>query len=159
MKKFLNSEIFFSELNEILSYSKLKTPPVKLTQAVNCRIRQSYVIGKRIVYYAPRTQNVSFLASASFGVELSEAAKIARARMIQCASVVVYTIFLPQGRKINFCVPYGSCEMLNELYCLTLSILRPLHRPQKVILRPKEKKKQIYDAFYLEISSNNSYSN
>ena len=55
--------------------------------------------------------------------------------MIQCASVVVYTIFLSEDRKMNFRVPYGIREILNVLHCFTVSILRPLYRLRKVILR------------------------
>ena len=65
-------------------------------------------------------QNLSFSASESFGAERSEAAKVARARMIQYASVVVYTIFLSEGRKMNFRVLYGSCKILNEGIPITL---------------------------------------
>ena len=47
-----------------------------------------------IVYYSPRTQNVSFSASASFGTERSEVAKTRTRGMSHYASVVAYTIFL-----------------------------------------------------------------
>ena len=50
-----------------------------------------------------------------------------------------YTIFLSEYHKMNFCVPYGSREILNVLHCFILSISRPLYGPQKVILRPENK--------------------
>ena len=83
---------------------------------------------RKIVHYAPKTQSVSFPVSMSFWAERSEAAKVTRARIIQNASVIVYTIFVSEGRKITFCILYGSREILNVLYCFTLSISRPLCR-------------------------------
>ena len=73
--------------------------------------------------------------------------------MLHYASVVAYTIFLSEGRKMNFRVPYGSREIINVLHCFTLCISRPLYGPQKFILRPEDKKKifVIYNLCILEI--------
>ena len=63
-------------------------------------------------------------------------------RMIHFASLVYNVLFLFEGRKMNFRVPYGSREILN-VFCglgLTFSISRPLYGPQKFILRPEDKK-------------------
>ena len=49
---------------------------------------------ERIVHYTPRTQNVSFLAP-----------KVALGGMLQIASVVVYIIFLFEGRKMSISRP------------------------------------------------------
>ena len=66
----------------------------------------------------------------------SQAAKVARARMIRYASVV--DIFLPEDPKMNFRVPYGSRE-IHVLHRFTLSISRPLCGMRKVMLRPEDK--------------------
>ena len=99
---------------------------------------------KIIVHYAPRTQNVSFSASVSFGAEHSEAAKTrTRGNVTLCVRGSIY-YFLSEGRKMNFRVPYRSHEILNVLHCFTLCISRPLYGPQKFILRPEDNNSTLY---------------
>ena len=73
------------------------------------------------------------------GPSVARQPKHALGGMLHYASMVAYTIFLSEGRKMNFRVPYGSREILNVLHCFTLCISRPLYGPQKFILRPEDK--------------------
>ena len=62
------------------------------------------------------------------------------ARMIPYASVVVYTIFLSESRKMNFRVPYGSRETLNVLNCVTLRFRGLYTGCEKSFCGPRTKK-------------------
>ena len=74
------------------------------------------------------------------GPSVARPPKLALGGMLHYASVVAYTIFLSEGRKMNFRVPYRSREILNVLHCFTLCISRPLYAPQKFIFWPEDKK-------------------
>ena len=72
--------------------------------------------------------------------------KVALGGMLQIASVVVYIIFLFEGRKMSISRPYRGHKIRN-VFCglgLTFSISRPIYGPQKFILRPEDKNSTLY---------------